>query len=41
MIMPTRPLLAANWKMHKTVDEAVAFVRELIALGPDCGRPMQ
>ncbi len=23
-----RPLLAANWKMHKTVGESVAFVRE-------------
>ena len=29
------PLVAGNWKMHKTVPEAVAFVRELRALGPD------
>jgi len=26
------PLIAANWKMHKTVHETVAFVRELGAL---------
>jgi triosephosphate isomerase len=26
------PLLAANWKMHKTVHESVAFVRELESL---------
>jgi triosephosphate isomerase len=26
------PLLAANWKMHKTVHESVAFVRELGSL---------
>ena len=25
------PLIAANWKMHKTVSEAVAFARELSA----------
>ena len=25
-----RPFLAANWKMHKTVGEAVAFARELL-----------
>ena len=29
------PLIAANWKMHKTVSEAVAFAHELSAsLGP-------
>ncbi len=38
MIGPTRPLVAANWKMHKTVGEAVAFVSELRALGPDCAQ---
>ena len=37
MIPPTRPLVAANWKMHKTVPEAIAFVRDLVALEPDCG----
>jgi triosephosphate isomerase len=26
-----RPLVAANWKMHKTVPEALSFVRELLA----------
>jgi triosephosphate isomerase (TIM) len=30
-----RALVAGNWKMHKTVRESVAFVRELLALGPD------
>lgn len=30
-----RPLVAGNWKMHKTIPEAVAFVRELLALAPD------
>lgn len=29
------PLLAANWKMHKTVHEAAAFVRQLGALVRD------
>jgi triosephosphate isomerase len=29
------PLLAANWKMHKTVREAVAYVRELGTLLKD------
>jgi triosephosphate isomerase len=36
MTASTKPLVAANWKMHKTVAEAVAFVRELIAVEPDC-----
>jgi triosephosphate isomerase len=27
-----RPLVVANWKMHKTAHDAVAFVRELSAL---------
>ena len=38
MTEPTRPLVVANWKMHKTVAEAIAFVRELLALGPDCAQ---
>ena len=29
------PLLAANWKMHKTVAEAVAFVRAFLPLAAD------
>jgi len=28
--MARKPLIAANWKMHKTVSEAVATVRELL-----------
>ncbi len=30
-----RPILAANWKMHKTVAEAVAFVEKLLPLVAD------
>lgn len=30
-----RPLVAGNWKMHKTVAETTAFVREALALEPD------
>ena len=30
-----RALVAGNWKMHKTVAESTAFVRELLALEPD------
>jgi triosephosphate isomerase (TIM) len=30
-----RALVAGNWKMHKTVSEATAFVREFLALSPD------
>ena len=31
--MPTRtPFIAANWKMFKTVDETVAYLREFCAL---------
>lgn len=30
-----RALVAGNWKMHKTIAEATAFVRELLALEPD------
>ncbi|RME37915.1 MAG: triose-phosphate isomerase, partial [Thermoflexia bacterium] len=26
------PLIAGNWKMHKTIEEAVALVTELRAL---------
>lgn len=29
-----RALIAGNWKMHKTPPEAVALVKELLALGP-------
>jgi len=29
------PLLVANWKMHKGVQEAVAYTRELAAMAPD------
>jgi triosephosphate isomerase len=29
-----RALVAGNWKMHKTIAEAVAFVREFAALDP-------
>jgi triosephosphate isomerase len=29
------PLICANWKMHKTIRESVAFVRELILLSRD------
>jgi triosephosphate isomerase len=36
--MPDRsPLLAANWKMHKTVAEAGAFLDELLPALPDDG----
>jgi triosephosphate isomerase (TIM) len=34
--MSRTPLIAGNWKMHKTIPEALGFVRELLALGPDC-----
>lgn len=27
--MPRRPVIAGNWKMYKTIGEAVAFVRDL------------
>ena len=30
-----RPLVVGNWKMYKTIGEATAFVRALIALAPD------
>jgi triosephosphate isomerase len=30
-----KPLIAGNWKMHKTIAESTAFVRELLALEPD------
>ncbi len=38
MTASMKSLVAANWKMHKTVAEAVAFVRELLAIGPIAGR---
>ena len=30
--MPRIPVFAANWKMHKTVLETVAWIREFAAL---------
>jgi triosephosphate isomerase len=30
-----RPLVAGNWKMHKTIGESTAFVRAFAALDPD------
>ncbi len=30
-----RPLVAGNWKMHKTLGESVAFVEEFLAFDPD------
>jgi len=34
MLKIRKPIIAGNWKMHKTVSEAVAFVRELkVAVG--------
>jgi triosephosphate isomerase len=38
MTTPAKPLVAANWKMHKTSREAIAFVRELLALEPEYTR---
>ena len=32
----TKPLVAANWKMHKTACEAIDFVRDLLTLQPNC-----
>jgi triosephosphate isomerase len=32
-----RPILAANWKMHKTVGEAVAFAKAFVPLVGDAG----
>ena len=29
MISPIRPIIAANWKMHKTVNESIDFVNRL------------
>jgi triosephosphate isomerase len=34
-----RPYLAANWKMHKTVAEAEAFLAEFLPTLPDIGGP--
>ncbi len=31
-----RPLIAANWKMYKTPQESVAFLREFLPLVRDC-----
>jgi triosephosphate isomerase len=36
--MPDRvPLLAANWKMHKTIEEAERFLTEFLPLVPESG----
>jgi triosephosphate isomerase len=32
-----RALIAANWKMHKTIAEATAFVDDFFALAPEVG----
>jgi triosephosphate isomerase len=32
-----RALVAANWKMHKTIAESVAFVDDFFALAPETG----
>ena len=32
---PANPLVAGNWKMHKTIAESTDFVREFLALDPD------
>ncbi len=36
--MARTPLVAGNWKMNKTIPEALAFVSEMRALRPDCSR---
>jgi triosephosphate isomerase len=33
-----RPLIAGNWKMHKTIGEATSFVHAFADLAPDLGR---
>ena len=33
--MPRTPYIAANWKMHKTVHEAVVFVKEFRSMVKD------
>jgi triosephosphate isomerase len=33
-----RALVAGNWKMHKTIGQSVAFVREFLALEPELDR---
>ena len=35
-MMSTKPLVVANWKMHKTALEAIDFVRDLLAFQLDC-----
>lgn len=32
-----KPVIAGNWKMYKTADEAAAFVREFLPLAADAG----
>jgi triosephosphate isomerase len=34
-VFAERPLVAGNWKMHKSMAESAAFVREFLALDPD------
>jgi triosephosphate isomerase (TIM) len=36
--MARTPLVVGNWKMNKTIPEALGFVRELVAARPDCSR---
>jgi len=33
-----KPIIAANWKMHKTIPEAVAFAKQLKKEFPEPGR---
>jgi triosephosphate isomerase len=33
-----RALVAGNWKMHKTIDEATSFVLDFLALNPELDR---
>jgi triosephosphate isomerase len=35
--MPRTPILAANWKMHKTVGDSVAFLAEFLPKVPEGG----
>ena len=32
-----KPIIAGNWKMNKTAEQAEAFCRELLKNGSDCG----
>jgi triosephosphate isomerase len=35
--MPRTPILAANWKMHKTIDETERFLAEFLPRAPESG----